>query len=370
MGKSILLRFKKDTGVVAYPYTEERKTHLLGFCPFFGLYQGPTYHGHMIEILLESGNWCRTELPDYYILQELTGVHTSEGLVYYLFQHEDEFLQLSHLKNIRSQEVISRMFLKYAEKQVRNHINSKLMNELFERLTDEKTLRTYLAQYCRPRNDSDSEYMISAIQRVDDQRLFRRIACDKWLSSNRRHVAIALAALERISEAYVNEEVVYRAALQKVRIAAVKRVHEDDQNVLKRIAKTHEDVPVRIAAVKRISDQKLCKQLASRAWDPESPQHVQLALAALKRVTDTDCLIAVARKAAFPKIRIAAVKRLDRRKQDLLCRIATSDKDEQVRLAAVRRIDRVTKLDWVAEHDMKPIVRTEATQRVKRLRGR
>jgi hypothetical protein len=239
----------------------------------------------MLQMLGSDGNWWRAEVPALYVIQELNGVKSPEGLVLYLFEHESESIKESHLKNIRTQEVIARMFLQCVKKRNGSgDANAKLIRILFKRLTDGQAIRQFLNQYCKPDESASSDFFVPAMKYVDDVRLFKRIACAKWRSRNTDELRIAKTALRRIS----------------------------DQNVV----------------------------------------------------------IGVAARAHLVAVRIAAVKRIDKQNQDVLCRIACSDKEPCVRVAAVERVDRVTRLDWIMQNDGSPSVRIAAMQRAKQIRAR
>jgi hypothetical protein len=110
-----------------------------------------------------------------------------------------------------------------------------------------------------------------------------------------------------------------------IRERAVLALH--NQEVLESIVNDDPSEPVRLAALTRISNQKMLARFACR--------HDAIALEAMKRLTDRTLLADVALRATSREVREFAVDVLDDRV--VLHRIANSDPDSRVRLKARRK---------------------------------
>lgn len=164
-----------------------------------------------------------------------------------------------------------------------------------------------------------------AVERLEDQRLLASIA-EEDASAD-----VRAAAAQRVTDAGALARLALSDRDDAVRETAVSNLHLKDEAVLARVAWKDKRVDVALAAIRRLTDQKTLAEIARSHRDREGAREE-----ATRRLTDQGLLADLARNSTEWGVRDIAVLHLTNEK--LLEQIAKADRHSKVREDAVKRM--------------------------------
>lgn len=216
--------------------------------------------------------------------------------------------------------------------------------------------------------DPEVDIRLAAVRKLEDIRALMRLAREASCTEVRVEATRALgAAVERLSERWLLEEVARTARDSNVRIAAIRQIwlfygrDSWGQRLLAEIAKSADDQHVRIAAVRQLRDQRTLADIARTDDDPgvrvaavegmasddpslrelvQSADHQEVRVAAVKRIQDPDSLGVLARNTSDPEVRGTAealVARAQLALRDAVEKLKT-ERDFRVRVDLARAV--------------------------------
>ena len=194
----------------------------------------------------------------------------------------------------------------------------------------------------------------------------RNEAFGELLSAEKLNVEIAERSVQTISDSNRLEKLATSAKNPTVRLAALSRVQ--NQTTIVSVAQDDADVELRTAAVGRINDQMVLKdivlngtqydqrqlaEITKRNWEWAMKMYeadrMKVQIAALRHLTDPETLLLFATNAPSSEVRSVAISRLS--DEDQLAEIAQEESDESIRKNIYSRIISPEKIILLAKEE-------------------
>ena len=253
--------------------------------------------------------------------------------------------------------------------------DAKVRLEAVRKITDPAVLKEVVAK------DADEAVRLAALDRVDDQDVFR-MAAEADSSP-----AVRLAAVGKLTDPVLLAQIAETGQQEEIRMQAVRKTIESIGNLvdsasLAQIAKNSRHEEIRLAALERISDETVIDEMAQSDPSPRvrgaaaaktgnqetlarivrTDSDAGIRLLAVQNLQDRDCLTAIARGDADSDVRIAALEKTG--DMETIKAVATSDKSSAARAAAVAKVDDPVLLASIAKQDADAAVRARAAARL------
>jgi hypothetical protein len=166
-----------------------------------------------------------------------------------------------------------------------------------------------------------------------------------------------------------------------IRLAAVKQLDEAEQDVIAAIARNDSDEEVRLAALRKISDQQVLEDIKNHPQVNDTllnaaddrlknllfkavllSEDEQSQLQALQRLDDEHLLADLALKVDSQEVRLQAVSRIN--SQEILCRLIEKQCGKTTALAALEKINDVTLFERLSSHASNKSARLAAREKL------